>query len=389
MVGHTGVHARRDHGGRDGGRAASGASSDGRTGGRRGARHRRPRQLRDDDRPRHRRAAYRAHDQSRSRSSPSARASAPLRAGGALCDVAPTVLGLLGLEPPGRDDRPRPPSPESCMRLVTPAVLLSRYPRLPPSPRSGTSRPSRPTATSSTTTTSRRYASYFDGSGGTLGIGPHDGWMYGLRFQMRGNRFDLVRRRREYGPLSGTSSTPSKPVGERILGPVDQTVWIPEACCNATSPATRTGTASRRSAGIGVGAGFGSDTAAGHGGYEFGTKFFFTPYAGLARPVAHSWPSAGEARVPLCKLSYPGVSTLDHGVRAESSAPAASGSRRAGSSVGACPSTSDTPEQPHPVRALLRAAPPAPRGLERRPEPGDASVRSAIPPGTATTTPAP
>ena len=70
--------------------------------------HRRPWKLRDDDRPGDRWSSHRAHHQPGSvgRRRPDAPV---LRAGGSLRDVAPTVLSLLGIEPPremtGRDLR--------------------------------------------------------------------------------------------------------------------------------------------------------------------------------------------------------------------------------------------------------------------------------------------
>ncbi len=73
-------------------------------------RHRRSRQRRDDDRPGHRRPAHLSHHESRAaNSSPRKMASARSSPGGSLRDIAPTLLGVLGLPVPeemtGRDLR--------------------------------------------------------------------------------------------------------------------------------------------------------------------------------------------------------------------------------------------------------------------------------------------
>ena len=70
--------------------------------------HRRPRQLRDDDRSRRPAACTRPTPPTRCRSWPIGAGRATLRAGGSLRDVAPTVLRLLGHRATRRDDRTRP-----------------------------------------------------------------------------------------------------------------------------------------------------------------------------------------------------------------------------------------------------------------------------------------
>ena len=69
--------------------------------GRRLPRDRRPRQRREAPRGRRRQPAHGAHDEPRAARSSRAKGAA-LRDGGELSDLAPTVLALLGLEPPPR-----------------------------------------------------------------------------------------------------------------------------------------------------------------------------------------------------------------------------------------------------------------------------------------------
>ena len=58
--------------------------------------------------PRHRPAAYRAHGRPGAAGVRRRRATPRLRSGGALRDVAPTLLDLLGLPQPARNERPQP-----------------------------------------------------------------------------------------------------------------------------------------------------------------------------------------------------------------------------------------------------------------------------------------
>ncbi len=148
-------------------------------------------------------------------------------------------------------------------------------------------------------------AGYFDGGGGSLRVGPHDGWMYGARFQVRSNRAISIGVGVMYGTLKRTVLDPTAPVGERDLGEVDQTLWIPEAVITMNLTG---GKSFRRLApflGFGVGAALGSDTPLDTSGYEFGTKFSFAPFLGLRFIPSPRLAVRGELRGNLWKLSYP------------------------------------------------------------------------------------
>ena len=176
------------------------------------------------------------------------------------------------------------------------------------------------------------YASYFDGSGGTLGIGVHDGWMYGIRFQLRANRFisfglggELRPRPRaqRHRPVRGGRPPIASP------GPVQIHVWIPEGLLQFNFTANKSWHRIAPYAGIGLGAGF-SSTAPNDSIYRSSVRFVFTPYAGTRIYLANS-PGAAP-RGPHAALQDLVSRTSTTTVSSRSSAPAASGSRRAGSS---------------------------------------------------------
>ncbi len=149
------------------------------------------------------------------------------------------------------------------------------------------------------------YASYFDGGGGTLGIGVHDGWMYGLRYQLRANRFISFGLGVSYGPdLHRNIIDPFAPVGERVLGPVQIRVWIPEVLLQFNLTANKSWHRVAPYGGFGFGAGF-SSTAPTDTVYRSSVRFVFTPYVGTRLFLASRVALRLEARMPLYKISYP------------------------------------------------------------------------------------
>ena len=149
------------------------------------------------------------------------------------------------------------------------------------------------------------YASYFDGSGGTLGIGVHDGWMYGIRYQLRANRFISFGFGLSYGPdLERNVIDPFAEPGSRVTGPVQIEVWLPEALLQFNFTANKSWHRIAPYAGIGLGAGF-SSTVASDTLYRSSVRFVFTPYAGTRIYLANALAIRLEARMPLYKISYP------------------------------------------------------------------------------------
>ena len=149
------------------------------------------------------------------------------------------------------------------------------------------------------------FVSYFDGSGGTLGVGVHDGWMYGIRYQLRANRFISFGLGVSYGPdLERNVIDPFAEGDARITGPVQIQVWLPEALLQFNFTANKTWHHIAPYAGIGLGAGF-SSTAPNDTLYRSSVRFIFTPYAGTRIYVTNAVALRLEARMPLYKISYP------------------------------------------------------------------------------------
>lgn len=149
------------------------------------------------------------------------------------------------------------------------------------------------------------YASYFDGDGGTLGIGVHDGWMYGVRFQLRANRFISFGLGVSYGPdLTRNVIDPFTDDPAKRTIPVGINVWIPEALLQFNFTANKSWHRIAPYAGLGLGAGF-SSTVATDSIYRSSVRFVFTPYVGTRIFLANALAVRLEARMPLYKISYP------------------------------------------------------------------------------------
>jgi hypothetical protein len=149
------------------------------------------------------------------------------------------------------------------------------------------------------------YASYFDGSGGTLGIGVHDSWMYGLRYQLRANRFISFGLGGSYGwDFERNIIDPFADPGERIVGTAKVRVFILEGLLQFNFTANKSWHGIAPYAGIGFGAGF-SSSAPQDTIYRSSVRFVFTPYVGTRLFIRPALALRLEARMPLYKLSYP------------------------------------------------------------------------------------
>ena len=191
----------------------------------------------------------------------------------------------------------------SCMRLAL--LLLLAVPAAPAMAQVGHNPAKSPYRDILYDQNITAYASYFDGSGGTLGIGVHNGWMYGIRYQLRANRFISFGLGVSYGPdLERNLIDPFAPAGERVLGPVQIRVWIPEGVLQFNLTANKSWHRIAPYGGFGFGAGFSSTTPT-DTIYRSSVRFVFTPYAGTRIFIVNNVALRLEARMPLYKISYP------------------------------------------------------------------------------------
>jgi hypothetical protein len=145
----------------------------------------------------------------------------------------------------------------------------------------------------------------FGGSGGRFEIGPHDGKLYGLRYDVRSAstvQFGLGFAR---GTLRRLIVDPFVEVANRVSGPVDQTVTFAEVNLQFNLTGGKTWHRLAPFIGSGVGLTFPSGTPADTSRFEMGKKIYLAPFAGVRIFVTDRLSLRGEARAVFFKLKYP------------------------------------------------------------------------------------
>lgn len=149
------------------------------------------------------------------------------------------------------------------------------------------------------------FAGQFGGSGGRFGIAPHDGPVFGIRYDIRTAspiQMGLLLARAD---LERLIVDPFVEVANRVSGPVDQTVSFVELDLQLNITGGKTWHRVAPFAGAGVGLTLPSGTAADTSGFELGKKIYLAPYAGFRIFLTERLHIRTDARVLFWKLSYP------------------------------------------------------------------------------------
>jgi hypothetical protein len=146
---------------------------------------------------------------------------------------------------------------------------------------------------------------YFSGNGGDLNIGPHDGAVFGGRYDIRTSRTIQFGLGLSHGSLDRFIVNPFVTLANRRAGPVSQSVTFAEVDLqfNLTG-----GKSWRRIAPYvagSAGLAFASGTPADTSQYEFGNKFYVAPAAGFRFFLGERLHLRAEARLTFWKLNYP------------------------------------------------------------------------------------
>jgi hypothetical protein len=149
------------------------------------------------------------------------------------------------------------------------------------------------------------FGALFGGTGGRFGIAPHDGTLFGIRYDIRTGstiQFGLGLAR---GTMERLIVDPFVVLEDRVRGPVDQTVSFAELNLQFNVTGGKTWHRLAPFAGVGAGMTFPSGTAADTSGFELGHKIYFAPYAGFRFFLTDRLHLRTDARVLFWKLSYP------------------------------------------------------------------------------------
>ncbi len=145
----------------------------------------------------------------------------------------------------------------------------------------------------------------FGGSGGRFEIGPHDGRVYGLRYDLRTGSTIQIGLGFARADLRRLIVDPFVALANRVSGPVDQTVTFAEANLQLNLTGGKSWRRLAPFAGAGVGLTLPSGTPADTSRFELGKKLYLAPYAGLRVFLTDRLSLRGEARVVFLKLTYP------------------------------------------------------------------------------------
>jgi hypothetical protein len=146
---------------------------------------------------------------------------------------------------------------------------------------------------------------YFGGSGGRFEIGPHDGAVYGFRYDIRSSSPVQIGLGFARAHLDRLIVDPFVELANRVSGPVRQTVTFAEANLQLNLTGGKSWHGLAPFVGTGVGATFPSGTPADTSRFELGHKIYLAPSAGFRFFITDRIHLRAEARAVFWKLKYP------------------------------------------------------------------------------------
>lgn len=152
---------------------------------------------------------------------------------------------------------------------------------------------------------------YIGGSGAEFQIGPHDGSVFGIRYDIRtasAIQMGLLLARAD---LERLIVDPFVELENRVSGPVRQTVTFAELDLQFNLTGGKTWRRLAPFVGAGLGLTFASRTPADTSGFNFGKKIYFAPHAGLRLFITERLHLRTEARVTFWKIKYPASFTRE------------------------------------------------------------------------------
>jgi len=145
----------------------------------------------------------------------------------------------------------------------------------------------------------------FGGDGGKFGIAPHDGQLYGFRYDIRTGSSVQFGLGVSHGTLQRFIVDPFVELVNRVSGPVDQDLTLAEANLQFNMTGGKTWHRLAPFVGSGVGLTFAAETPQDTSGFELGHKAYLAPFAGVRIFVTERLSLRAEARAVFLKLKYP------------------------------------------------------------------------------------
>lgn len=145
----------------------------------------------------------------------------------------------------------------------------------------------------------------FGGDGGSFGIGPHSGTIYGFHYDLRAGSTIQIGLGFARADLERLIVDPFVELANRVTGPVQQTVTFAEVNLQFNVTGGKSWHGIAPFVGTGVGLTFPSGTPADTSRFEFGRKIYLAPNAGVRVFLTDRLHLRGEARATFWKLKYP------------------------------------------------------------------------------------
>ncbi len=146
---------------------------------------------------------------------------------------------------------------------------------------------------------------YFAGSGGKFGIGAHNGYTYGLRYDLRAGKTVQFGFSAARSALDRFIVDPFVALARRRTGPFDQATTFLDATVQFNVTGAKTWHGLAPYTGVTLGVAFGEDLAADTSGYDFGTKFYVGPQLGTRFFLTQNLHLKAEVRAMFWKVNYP------------------------------------------------------------------------------------
>jgi hypothetical protein len=147
----------------------------------------------------------------------------------------------------------------------------------------------------------------FGGNGGKLGIGPHDGHTWGIRYDIRVSTPLQIGISVTEASLKRLIVDAFDSVATRVKGPVPQKVTMLDLSLQWNLTGAKTWHRLAPYFGSGFGLAIASKTPADTSGYKFGNRLYIAPNVGFRLFVTDRLHLRFEARHTFWKLKYPAV----------------------------------------------------------------------------------
>jgi hypothetical protein len=149
-------------------------------------------------------------------------------------------------------------------------------------------------------------AGYMFGSGGRLGIGPHQGRAFGLRHDFLADKALSIAIGGGWATLDRNYADTSVLVN-RIKGPVQHDIYYGEFLAQLNLAGNRTWHNLAPYVNLGLGLAFSGKLQQDSTGYKFGTRFYVGPAAGVRVFLSRRLFVRLEAKAMFWNLSYPSI----------------------------------------------------------------------------------